>query len=62
MKPRLAPLLGALAALMMAAGYVHAFSTQPTPSAATTVASDKKPPKDCKTKPDDPRCKDQKKY
>ncbi|MGH8687561.1 MAG: hypothetical protein ACREVQ_07615 [Burkholderiales bacterium] len=62
MKPRLAPLLGAFAALTMAAGYVHAFSSAPQVSAATSVAADKEPPKDCKMNPDDKRCKDPKKY
>ena len=58
MKDRLTRLLCATAALAIAApfGTLHALDL------ATASAQQQEPPKDCKAKPDDPRCKDERKY
>jgi hypothetical protein len=52
--------LAALAALMLAAGIVEAYAADASPGVAIAGTPDKEPPKDCKKKPDDPRCKDMK--
>ena len=56
MKRHLQRALAALAALMIAAPFgAHALMP------SDTGAQQQEPPKDCKLKPEDPRCKDDKK-
>jgi hypothetical protein len=58
MKDRLKRVLCAAAALAIVAPYgtLHALDL------SATAAQQQQEPKDCKAKPDDPRCKDDKKY
>ena len=55
---RLKRLLAVAAALMIAAPFASVYALVPT----SPGAEQKEPPKDCKMKPEDPRCKDDKKY
>jgi len=52
--------LAALAALMLAAGIVEAYAAGASTDVVIAGTPNKEPPKDCKKKPDDPRCKDMK--
>jgi hypothetical protein len=58
MKTALERLLAAAAALLMVLAFGAALSTIPT----LTHAQADESPKDCTMKPEDPRCKDDKKY
>lgn len=58
MKTALERLLAAAGALLMVLAFGAALSTIPT----LTHAQADESPKDCKMKPEDPRCKDAKKY
>lgn len=51
--------IAALAAVLLAASVGAAYAAAPSVGKDTT-AQEKMPPKDCKKKPDDPRCKDKK--
>lgn len=58
MKTAIERLLSAAGALLLAMAFGALLSTIPT----QTRAQADDPPKDCKMKPEDPRCKDGKKY
>ena len=51
-----ARLLAALAVLVLAGSVVDAYAARD----ASAGLQNKEPPKDCKAKPEDPRCKDKK--
>jgi hypothetical protein len=58
MKRTLKQVFAAAVALMIAAPFASVYALVPT----SPGAEQKEPPKDCKMKPEDPRCKDDKKY
>jgi len=53
-------LIAALAALALAAGIVDAHAAGASTDVVIAGTPNKEPPKDCKKKPEDPRCKDMK--
>jgi hypothetical protein len=59
MKATFGKTLAAFAALMLAAG--AAYAVQPASDGVSTEAQQQDAPKDCKMKPEDPRCKDDRK-
>jgi hypothetical protein len=52
--------LAALAALALAGGVVDAYAAGSPTGVLVDGMLNKEPPKDCKAKPEDPRCKDKK--
>ena len=61
MEIRPAIALAALAALMLATGLGGAQASPSAAAGASFEAQQQEPPKDCKMKPEDPRCKYDKK-
>ena len=49
------------AAALVAGGYGAAYAAKPKAAGAPLQAQPQESPKDCKMKPEDPRCKDDKK-
>jgi len=60
MKTTIGKTLAVLAAMTLAAG--AAYAVGPATSGAPFEAQQQDAPKDCKMKPEDPRCKDERKY
>jgi hypothetical protein len=58
MKRTLKQVFAAAMALLIAAPFASVYALVPTGPGA----QQQEPPKDCKMKPEDPRCKDDKKY
>ena len=53
-------LLAALAVLILAGSVVDAYAASLPMGNVIAAMQNKEPPKDCKAKPEDPRCKDKK--
>lgn len=53
--------LAAFAAAMLATGFSGAHAASPAFAGVASEAQQQEPPKDCKMKPEDPRCKYDKK-
>lgn len=62
MRDRLEILVTMLVAVLFAAGVGSAFGAEPSARYLAPDAQQQEPPKDCKKNPDDPRCKDERKY
>jgi len=62
MRDKLDNLFTALFAVLFAASLGTAYAAEPAKGGLATSAQQQEPPKDCKAKPEDPRCKDERKY
>ena len=62
MRDKLRNLFTALFAVLFAASLGTAYAVESATGDLATSAQQQEPPKDCKKNPDDPRCKDERKY
>ncbi|MND09302.1 hypothetical protein D3C83_325130 [compost metagenome] len=60
MEIRLGYALAAFVAALLAVGFSAPYAAEPV--AGTAYDTQQQAPKDCKMKPEDPRCKDEQKY